>query len=82
MARVRVLGYKLERIAGHKERARPSVSLNPWAGASAQHRYHAQRPVCKGESSLRLIITRLPSSVQKNEQLEVGSLERMYRFVE
>ena len=38
-ARVGVLSYKLARIAGHEERACPSVSLNPWAGASIQHRF-------------------------------------------
>ena len=78
-----MLSYKLAQIAGHEERACPSTNLNPWAGASAQHRYHAQRPVCEGESSLRLIITRLrPDRCKINERLEAGSLERMHRFAE
>ena len=56
-----MLGYKLVRIVGHEERACSPIcglALPCSTGTHAQSRY------VKGESSLRLTITRLPEHVR------------------
>ena len=80
-ARVGVLSYKLARIAGHKERACPSTSLNSWAGASAQY-MTSEAPThkdwyIKGESGFVSLFPRT-DRCKLNEQLAVGELERIH----
>ena len=87
----RVPNYKLARTAEHKGRACPSIGLNSWVGASAQHMTshvptHKDRYL-KGGSGLRLIITRLPEHLWLPmelpiQRLTVGKLEWMHQFVE
>ena len=84
-ARVRVLSYKLARIAGHKERGCPSTSLNSWAGASTQH-MTSEVPThkdwyIKGESGFVSLFPRT-DPCKLNEQLAVGELERVHQVVE